>query len=269
MNILISRLILYVNTTMKLDIHYELAMYIIKNYAKANQMNIKSIMEDCFVSRASITRFCQLFGFDSWMSFHNELIRTQRIKNEQLKNRFLKWDTARHYQHLAYFCGLHEDDEVIQEWKKMIAQIVETISQSERIYLFGAIYPLSLCTEFQTNMISLGKVVYQDYQSHEDVHFEFTDKDFSIVLSATGRYVRECSKKFHQIYFSSSRKMMMTLSDQFDTLSELDYYIQFPQSHHMIDYNYFIMTFLEIVFMEYYFKYQKEKGGTSQFMDVS
>lgn len=244
MNVVIGRLILFVNTVIKHDVNYNIAMFIIQRYPNIDDLSVKMITDECFVSRASIHRFCDLFGFHSWLDFQNELIKSKNVKMNQLKSNYTLTYQQNYYQRIN---EIYHDDHHI---KNMIQDLSQKIKESQRIFLFGAIYPLSLCVEFQTNMISIGKKVYVDYNSLENIPYDFNENDITIILSASGRYIRECSKKFHQIYFSPSSKVLLTLTDQFETLDKIDYYIQFPRTPQIYDYNFLVMYFLELLFCE-------------------
>ena len=85
MNTLLSRLIVYINSCVKKDVIYEIARYIIKNYSYCQNITLKDIMDECYVSRASVTRFCEYFGFHSWNNFQSFLVKTKKVKEQQIE----------------------------------------------------------------------------------------------------------------------------------------------------------------------------------------
>lgn len=243
MNTLIGKLILFINTTIKHDLNYIIALFIIEHYSKIEHLSIKSLIDECFVSRTSILRFCELFGFHCWQDFYNELMKSRNIKRNQLESHYNLEFQSNYYNQ---FIQIYHDSSI----RHTIEKISQIVKESHRIYLFGAIYPLSLSFEFQTNMISIGKKVYVDYRSLDDIKYDFNENDLAIIMSASGRYMRECTKKFHQIYFSSSKKVLITFLEPLETLDKIDYYIQLPSTQQIYDYNFQIMYFLELLFCE-------------------
>ena len=58
--------------------------------------------------------------------------------------------------------------------------------------MFGALYPLSITVELQTDLISFGKPVIQ-YHSYDPIKLD--RDDVAIVISATGRAINDFIKK--------------------------------------------------------------------------
>lgn len=256
MNTLLGRLVLYLNTCVKKDVIYEISCYIIKNYLDSDKLTLKDIMDNCFVSRASVTRFCEYFGFHTWTSFQDFLIKTKKIKEHQLESRLSNLEINHLYEHICYIAKI-DTDEFKMDLANKIAQLVDIIYKSKRIYLFGAIYPLALATDFQINMITQGIEVYHDFQSENNEIEELINTDLAIVLTASGRYVGECRGKFNLICQSPAKKVILTTSKQYASLQYIDQYFRIPTSKEngFNDFDYYIILILDLVFIEYYFKY--------------
>lgn len=258
MNILVSRLILYVNTCSKKDVVYEIANYIIKNYLNCNEITLKMIMDECYVSRTSVTRFCEYFGYRSWDSFQSYLIRTKKGREQQMINRINSVDIKKLYQRLYLLVdGNEETNRLLKEY---IDKLVELIYQCDQVRMFGAVYPLSLALEFQTNMISLGKVVHNDYQSGNDnceAIETLGDDELAIILTASGRFISEAHAKFNSICNSLAKKVIITSNDRYHNIQYIDQYIYIPTNeiNGYDNFNYYVILILDIVYLEYAKKY--------------
>ena len=63
------RLLEYINDAPKKDINYEIALTLLNNFDKVKKMNITEISELCYVSPATISRFCRMIGFSNFSEF--------------------------------------------------------------------------------------------------------------------------------------------------------------------------------------------------------
>lgn len=256
MNTLLSRLIVYINSCVKKDVIYEIACYIIKNYGHCQDIMLKDIMDECYVSRASVTRFCEYFGFHSWNNFQNFLIKTKKVKEQQIESRFNHINVSSVYDHICYIA---KDDslEFKNALKENIDKLVTMVHQSKRIYLFGAIYPLSLAFDFQINMISVGKEVYCDYQSEMDYMEPMNNGDIAFILTASGRYIGECKAKFNLICNNPGKKVVISCSNQYSSLQYIDHYLYIPTTNKnsFTDFDYYTILLLDLIYIEYNLKY--------------
>lgn len=260
MNTLLSRLIVYINSCVKKDVIYEIARYIIKNYSYCQNITLKDIMDECYVSRASVTRFCEYFGFHSWNNFQSFLVKTKKVKEQQIESRFSNIDMESIYDHLCYIAK-NDSLEFKNNLKKEINALVEIINQSSRIYLFGAVYPLSLAVDFQINMISIGKTVYSDFQSESDYLEPMNEDDLAIILTASGRYVGEYKSKFNLICNNAGKKAVISCSNRYSSLQYINHYLYIPTTNKnsFVDFDYYTILILDLIYIEYNLKYCRGK----------
>lgn len=255
MNTLLGRLIVYVNTCLKKDVNYTIAQYIMENYVDCETITLKQLCEECYVSRASIIRFCELFGFSSWTSFHQLLTRMKRVKENQMKERFSQLRSEDLYQQIQQITNSMEGFR--ESIKRDIEIVVKAIHDSKKIYMFGSIYPLSIATSFQTEMTAIGKVVYCDFQRDESQVGLMEEGDLAILLTVSGRYITEGKKKFNSICHSPAKRMLISGSNQFAGLQSINYfvYLKAKKQSMLKVHDYFLMVFLDIVYVTYYQQY--------------
>ena len=82
MGSLADKLLLFISTTMVRDSNYDIAVEMVKNYGRLRGMSITEVSELCYVSKASISRFCRFMGFDSFKSFKEYLNLDFSIHND-------------------------------------------------------------------------------------------------------------------------------------------------------------------------------------------
>lgn len=68
-----ERLLDYIDTAMQHDTNYEIATTLVKNYSKLSELSIGEIADMCFVSKASVSRFCRFMGFADFKDLRNQL----------------------------------------------------------------------------------------------------------------------------------------------------------------------------------------------------
>ena len=72
-----------------------------------------------------------------------------------------------------------------KEFLKKIEEVCTKIHESKRVILVGALYPMSIAVEFQTDLISFGKTVLQYHTYDKDMIFN--ENDYVIFTSSSGR----------------------------------------------------------------------------------
>lgn len=251
MNTLIGRLIIYVNSCIKKDVNYDIAKYLIEHHTECEDISLKQLCEECYVSRASIIRFCEMFGFPSWKALQQFLVSTKKIKEKQMQDRYKKLDVHDLYGNLEHLIG--DDARIIDRIKEDVKIVINALTTCDKVYLFGAIYPLSIATAFQIDMVASGKVVYSDFQSESSDIESMSENDLAIILTASGRYISECKGKFNAICHSPAKRMLLSSSNQYAGLQSINYYIHIKQTKKggVKDFDYYLMAFLDVVYAEY------------------
>ncbi|MFV0396222.1 MAG: MurR/RpiR family transcriptional regulator [Coprobacillaceae bacterium] len=252
MNTLLERLVVYCNTCLKKDINYEIARYILNHYDECESITLKRICEDCYISRTSVVRFCELFNFSSWSAFHQFLTGTKKIKTFQAIDRFKTINIDNLYR-MIYTVADNYTDEFKKEVKSYVNLMVDLLFKHDKVYLFGAIYPLSLATAFQVDMIGLGKLVYSNFQNEGTTIEPMQENDLALILTASGRYISEYKQQFNAVCHSDAKRVVMSCSNRYKGMPAIDYYVHMQPSKDggVKDFDYYLSAFLDIVYVEY------------------
>ena len=99
-------------------------------------------------------------GFDDYASFQDQLYADVILRQDQIRSRMLglKMDDLFKQIHLC-----DDQDKFICD----LDHICHDISTSKRVVIIGALYPISIAVEFQTDLITFGKPVFQ-YHSFDN-----------------------------------------------------------------------------------------------------
>ena len=90
MGSLAEKLMSYVSTTPQQDANYDIAMAMLTHYGKLKNLSLAEIADLCYVSKASISRFCRFMGFDSFRELHDYLLQDFSIGTDYSRTFFDK-----------------------------------------------------------------------------------------------------------------------------------------------------------------------------------
>ena len=177
-NVLLARILEYFNGTLFLDDNYRFCVFFIENYIDFYKMTLEEVVEKSKISKEAILNFLKHLGFDDYASFQDQLYADVILRQDQIRSRMLglKMDDLFKQIHLC-----DDQDKFICD----LDHICHDISTSKRVVIIGALYPISIAVEFQTDLITFGKPVFQ-YHSFDN-QLILNKDDYVIFVSATGR----------------------------------------------------------------------------------
>ena len=247
MDIVISRILKYLNGCLDNDYMYKIGLFIVQHYIHMEDYTLDQVMKEGQFQKEDIIDFCKHLGFDSFEDFQQQLIADYILRVSQIRARMI---------------GVRVDDLIEQldqhyhkeELMHALEQYCEFIFHKKRIVLVGALYPMSIAVEFQTDFITFGKEVIQYH--HFDNDFQFNEDDLVIFMSATGRTLKAYLNENGQ-YHSNATIILFTQNAKYKKHNDLkaDYVLQVPGRFDGIQFNYQIMLLLDILRIYYYQKY--------------
>ncbi len=154
MNLLLSRILTYLNGTLLYDSHYQFCKFIIYNYLELEDLSFNEVSLKSGISKKDILDFCILLGFNDYESFKAKLVRDHMIRLDQIRARMLGVSSEKLINEMEKSCT----NETMKEY---ISIICEAIFKAKRVILVGALFPMSIAVEFQTDLVTFGKPVIQ------------------------------------------------------------------------------------------------------------
>lgn len=237
------------------DTDYMIAKYLLDNYKNISELNIYKISDDCFVSRATIRRFCSSIGFDNF---------------KELKYEFSKYDDQslsyhNHYNKKNYLEFLSTDlEQMIIDMKERISNmdldhIVDKIYHSKRVVFFTSSSGASSVMHFQHGMLFFDKLIYivsENFETNQ-LLFELDQEDVVFILSGTAGLAKASLPILKKI---NTEKILFTLSRDLDDLSKyckVEYVgsIESPEDGRSVYYTYGFRFLLDVIFAKYLNKY--------------
>lgn len=246
MNILLSRILTYLNGTLFHDYHYKICTFIIFNYLSIEDMDEQEFLEKGLFKKEELYSFIALLGFDDYETFKSKLVNDHQVRFNQIRVRMID---AKKEDILEKVDTTYTNEEILT----MVDSICEDFYNSKRIVIFGALYPISIAVELQTDMISLGKPFIQ-YHTYDPI--VLNENDVAIVISATGRYLDGFRKTKEEVQIDQAKQILITQNKKYvkdDNSSNKVIYL--PGRFDSIDFNYQIMAICDLIRITYFDKY--------------
>ena len=248
MDIVISRILKYLNGCLDNDHMYQIGLFIVRHYVDMEDYSLERLMKEGQFSEAEVLDFCVHLGFDTYEDFQEQLLADYMLRISQIRARMLGTSAE---QMLDQLDISYSRDELVQT----LETVCEYIFKHRRVIIIGALYPMSIAVDFQTDFITFGKEVIEFH--HFDKDFRFQKDDLVMFISATGRtldaYIKECKG----LNICDANIVLMTQNVKYRNFENIcaDYVIQVPGKFDGIQFNYQIMLLFDILRIYYYQKY--------------
>ena len=247
MDIVISRILKYLNGCLDNDHMYQIGLFIVRHYVDMEDYSLERLMKEGQFSEAEVLDFCVHLGFHTYEDFQEQLLADYMLRISQIRARMLGTSAEQMLEQLDIS---YSRDELVQT----LETICEYIFKHRRVIIIGALYPMSIAVDFQTDFITFGKEVIEFH--HFDKDFRFQEEDLVMFISATGRTLDAYIKENKDLNICDANIVLMTQNVKYRNFENIcaDYVIQVPGKFDGIQFNYQIMLLFDILRI-YYQKY--------------
>ena len=248
MDIVISRILKYLNGCLDNDHMYQIGLFIVRHYVDMEDYSLERLMKEGQFSEAEVLDFCVHLGFHTYEDFQEQLLADYMLRISQIRARMLGTSAEQMLEQLDIS---YSRDELVQT----LETICEYIFKHRRVIIIGALYPMSIAVDFQTDFITFGKEVIEFH--HFDKDFRFQEEDLVMFISATGRTLDAYIKENKDLNICDANIVLMTQNVKYRIFENIcaDYVIQVPGKFDGIQFNYQIMLLFDILRIYYYQKY--------------
>lgn len=248
MDIVISRILKYLNGCLDNDHMYQIGLFIVRHYVDMEDYSLERLMKEGQFSEAEVLDFCVHLGFHTYEDFQEQLLADYMLRISQIRARMLGTSAEQMLEQLDIS---YSRDELVQT----LETICEYIVKHRRVIIIGALYPMSIAVDFQTDFITFGKEVIEFH--HFDKDFRFQEEDLVMFISATGRTLDAYIKENKDLNICDANIVLMTQNVKYRNFENIcaDYVIQVPGKFDGIQFNYQIMLLFDILRIYYYQKY--------------
>lgn len=221
MDIVISRILKYLNGCLDNDHMYQIGLFIVRHYVDMEDYSLERLMKEGQFSEAEVLDFCVHLGFHTYEDFQEQLLADYMLRISQIRARMLGTSAEQMLEQLDIS---YSRDELVQT----LETICEYIFKHRRVIIIGALYPMSIAVDFQTDFITFGKEVIEFH--HFDKDFRFQEEDLVMFISATGRTLDAYIKENKDLNICDANIVLMTQNVKYRNFENIcaDYVIQVP-----------------------------------------
>ena len=187
-----EKLLNFVNTAQVHDSYYDIALTLIRNYEKVRKMSIAEMADLCYVSQATVSRFCRFLGYESFKHFHEDLNHEFGILDDytdQFRSLLRSSDAK---AAVMYLERIRENLESVlaEENLKQIRKAADLIHDTERIAFFSHHFLWDTGRFFQSRMIMMNRYVelFQSYDNQMESARSLDENCTAIICTASGSF---------------------------------------------------------------------------------
>lgn len=207
----------FVSTVRVHDSNYEIASALLEHYQQLAGMSLREMAETCYVSQASLSRFCRFMGFESFAEFKEAIDGTSYQLVDDYRKPFA--------QKL-----LTSSDEALDDYRAMLVEsinatlsienrqvasaVLDEIASAKRIVFFSHHFLWHIGRYFQGKMLPMGRYIelYQAYEHQIEAAESLTEGDLAIICSLNGSYCSLYTDIARAVFESGARTAVLTQS---------------------------------------------------------
>ena len=140
MELVICRVLRYLNGCLEDDYMYRVGNYIVKYYSDICFHNHPCVSDDETFTSEELLKFCQRLGYESIEDFEYQLKVDNQFRLELIHERMMNLDI----QPMIDYLDVDEKDNFI----KMLNELYELIDKQKRIVIVGGPYPNNIAVDF-------------------------------------------------------------------------------------------------------------------------
>lgn len=265
---LFYRLLIFLDSANESDTNYNIAWYMAHNFSSVANMGISKLARECFVSPATISRFCRALGYENFAHLKQECAfftsSKRKFNNlidvplDMMKND-PKACTEYYSQQVSIGVkqlALHLDWDVIDK-------VLRKIHDSETVAMFGVQFSHSAALHFQTDLLMLEKftIAYMEIGRQIECAKNLDGNSLAIIVTVNGNFLGSGQKILSYIKKSNAKVALITNNPEIDIGIHVDYTIVLGNKNNMRIGKHNLLTTMELMSLRYYsMYYTKDKG---------
>ena len=256
---LFYRLLIYLDSANETDTNYNIAWYMAHHISEVAHMGISKLASECFVSPATISRFCRTLGYENYAHLKQECAwfssTTRKFNN--LINVPLDMMKENPKESTAYYsqqiCTSLSQLSSYLDWN-VIDEVLKLIHDSDNVAFFGTQFSHSVALHFQTDLLMLEKftMAYMEQTSQLQCAKELDENSVAIILTVSGHIFNGSQKMISYIKKSNAKVVVITNDKSFDFGFEPNYIIEIGDSKYKKTGKHNLLTTMELMSLRYY-----------------
>lgn len=259
---LFYRLIIFLDTAQENDTNYNIAWFMANNFYRIADMRISELASECFVSPATISRFCRALGYENFAhlkqecyTFHSNDKKFNNLINIPLET-MKDCPSQATQQYIHQVIDYISDLPHLLDWKE-VDSILKLIHDSESVAFFGTQFSQSAALHFQTDLLMLEKftMAYMDSSRQLECAKSLDQNSVAIIITVNGYFAGSSFKILQYIKKSGCKVVLMTCHPHLDLKIPIDHMLVLGRSKNRKIGKHSILTAMELMSLRYYCLY--------------
>ena len=259
---LFYRLIIFLDTAQENDTNYNIAWFMANNFYRIANMRISELAAECFVSPATISRFCRALGYENFAHLKQECY-TFHSHDKKFNNLInIPLETMKEHPQLATQQYIQQVIQYISDlpefldWNEVDA-ILKLIHDSDSVAFFGTQFSHSAGLHFQTDLLMLEKftMAYMETQRQIECARSLDRNSVAIIMTVNGFYLKSNTKVLQYLKKAHCKVVLITNNPGIDIGIDVDYTIILGDSKQRKTGKHTLLTTVELMSLRYYSLY--------------
>lgn len=261
MGSLSNKLLSYISTTLVHDSNYDIALILIQNYSRLKNLSIAEVADLCYVSQASISRFCRFIGFDNFKEFKQSLEQDFSMANDYSRQFYAMLCSDEKMAIAAYRDELIANiySTISPENMEIVPDIIRDIHDSDHVAYFAHHFLWDIGRFFQCKMMVMDKYVEQfmAYDAQLECAQHLGPDSLAIICTVGGTYMSRYAKIWNTIQNSGCKVLVITQNLSNAELNSARYVLRCGTSNRDDIGKYAAMMTIDYLVMSYLKTYRK------------
>lgn len=268
MKSLFYRLITLLDYANENDTNYTIALYMATHFSALSHMGIAELAKACYVSPATISRFCRTLGYDSFatLKLDCEVLQKNMIRSNNLASVDMidmlndPQKACREYTHQL---ALQMDDMSKHLDWKVIDIVLKLIHDAPNVYFFGTHFSHSAAVHLQTDLMMLEKfsLAYSTWEQQLEASLKMNEEDLAILISVNGNYIQSASQVLRNLKKRGCRTVLITQNNVMPVIKDCDYIIYLGDTNFGKMGKHNLLTLMELMATRYFVLFSHQKGN--------
>lgn len=250
-----EKLLNFINTAQIHDSYYDIALILVRNYEKVKHMSIGEMADLCFVSQATLSRFCRFLGYENFKHFRDDMNFEFTLLDDYSRQfqSLLKSNDQKAAELYREKLIRNIDTALAEDNLKEIRKVTDLLAESERIAFFSHHFLWNLGNHFQSKMIIFNKYVelYQSYENQKKCAESLDEHCTAIICSIGGSYFNYYSDLVKTIVNSGAKIIIITQNTNGIYTNRADHVISCGETNQDDTGKYAVLSVLDLLVLQY------------------
>lgn len=263
LGVITYRLLNYINTLDKNDSYYDVTRNILINFNKIENITINDLADLCFVSPATISRFCRHLGFANFQEFKRVCSENFSVENEYSKKLL---DSLQENPRVAIESYTNSIIENMQNSFNNIDfnqldKIAKKIHDAKNISFFGIQFLHNVGVSLQNKLILMDKFMDAPiiFEEQLDCAKNLGSDSIAIIASVEGSYFFRCIEVIEELKRNGVQIILLTQNINSKLANVAEEILLCGNSNSNFEGRYTVLYMLEVLVLRYFSIYNYNK----------